>query len=189
MAAAGAAVVEDAGEATGTAAEALPAVPGGGPVLVEVRAQALLIGALRIGLAVVGLALARARGLEAGPATGLFLFGCVGFLLALLASRGRHRGASRDSGAEGPPPPDAVIEPLWRSLLEAAFPSTVGVTILTAISLGLNTSLAAVLAGMLAGLGLAALHAALQVALRERELDGQVLAERGRGARVFLRPA
>ncbi len=51
-----AAAVEDADEATGTAAEASPAVPGDGPVLVDARAQVLLIGGLR---------LARARELQA----------------------------------------------------------------------------------------------------------------------------
>ena len=180
--------MEDADEATGTAADAASAVPGEGPVLVEARAQALLIGGLRLGLAAVGLALARARGLDGGTAAMLFLFGCGGFLLTLVAGSGSRRTEERISSAKGEPPEDAVVEPLWRSLLEAAYPSTLGLTVVTSIALPLNASLAAVLAGILAGLGVAALLAAGRLVLWERELHGRVLAERGREGRVFLRP-
>jgi hypothetical protein len=182
------AAVEDADEATGTAAEASPAVPGESPVLVDARAQALLIGGLRLALAVVALALARARGLEGSTAGMLFLFGCGGFLLTLVAGSGSRRVEQRISAAKGAPPDDAVVEPLWRSLLEATYPSTIGLTIVTAISLVLNESLAAVLAGILAGLGVTAFLAAGRLVIRERELHARVLAERGRAGRVFLRP-
>jgi membrane-associated phospholipid phosphatase len=98
-----------------------------------------------------------------------------------------HRRAPRRG--QGPPPPNAVVEPLWRSLLKASYPSTIALTIGAAIALAANPSLAAVLAGILAGLGIAALIAVSRVYLWERELHGRLLAERKRGGRIFLRAA
>ena len=117
------------------------------PVLVDARAQALLIGGARIVLGVGALALARARGLDPGPAGGLFAFGCFVLLFALLAGSGRRRTDERIAEAKDPPPPEAVVEPLWRSLLKASYPSTIALTIGAAIALAVNPSLAAVLAG------------------------------------------
>jgi hypothetical protein len=156
------------------------------PVLVEARAQALLIGGLRLILALVVLALARARGLDLRPAVGLLAFGCFVLLFALLAGSGRRRTDARIAETKDPPPPDAVVESRWRSLLKATYPSTIAVTIGAVIALAVNLSLAAVLAGILAGLGIAALIAAGRVYLWERELHGRLLAERGRDGRIFV---
>lgn len=158
-------------------------------MLVDARAQALLIGGARLMLGVGALALARERGLDPGPAGGLFAFGCFVLLFALLAGSGRRRADGRIAEAKDPPPPDAVVEPLWRSLLMATYPSTIALTIGAAIALAINPSLAAVLAGILAGLGVAAFIAASRVYLWERELHGRLLAERRRGGRIFLRAA
>ena len=156
------------------------------PVLVDARAQALLIGGARLVLGVGALGLARARGLDPGPAAGLFAFGCFVLLFALLAGSGRRRTDDRIAEAEDPPPPDAVVEPLWRSLLKASYPSTIALTIGAAVALAVSPTLAAVLAGILAGLGVAALVAASRFYLWERELHGRLLAERKRAGRIFL---
>jgi hypothetical protein len=68
------------------------------------------------------------------------------------------------------------------------YPSTIGLTAVTAVALVVRPELAAVLAGILAGLGLAALWSAGQLALWERELGGRLFAERGKGGRVFVAP-
>jgi hypothetical protein len=157
------------------------------PVLVEARAQALLIAGARLVLALGTLVLAVARGLDAVPAAGLFAFGCGVLLFALLAGSGRRRADERLADAKTAPPPDAIVESRRRSLLKASYPSTIALTIGAAVTLAVSPSLAAVLAGILAGLGLAALIAAGRVAILERELHGRLLAERGRGGRIFLR--
>jgi len=156
------------------------------PVLVDARAQALLIGGARLVLGVGALVGARARGLDPGPAAGLFAFGCFVLLFALLAGSGRRHTDQRIAEAKNPPQ-EAVVEPLWRSLLKASYPSTIALTIGAGIALAANPSLAAVLAGILAGLGVAALIAASRVYLWERELHGRLLAERKRGGRIYLR--
>lgn len=138
-------------------------------------------------LALCGLALARARGLDPGPAGGLFAFGCFVLLFALLAGSGRRRTDARIADAKDPPPPDAVVEPWPRSLLKASYPSTIALAVGIVVALALNPSLAAVLAGVLAGLGVAALIAAGRVVLWEQELHGRLLVERGREGRIFLR--
>jgi hypothetical protein len=172
------------GGATGAEAP----VGGDVPVLVEARAQALLIAGVRLVLALGALMLAVARGLGAVPAAGLFAFGCGALLFALLAGSGRRRTDERLAGVEAAPS-YAIVVPRWRSLLKASYPSTIALTIGAAVALVLNPSLAAVLAGILAGLGLAALIAAGRVTLLERELHGRLLAERGRNGRIFLRAA
>ena len=156
------------------------------PALTAARAQSLLISAVRLGLASGGLALVRVRGVEAGAAAGIFALGAGLLLFTVLASARRRRMWRRIADAE-PAPPEASVEPWWRSLLAATYPSTIGLTGLTAIALGANPRLAALLAGILAGLGLAALGFAAQLAAWERERHARLLVERGRQGRVFLR--
>jgi hypothetical protein len=57
---------------------------------------------------------------------------------------------------------------------ERAAPSTVGVAVLAAISLGFQPMLAAVLAGILAGLGIVGLVACAEVTLWERQTGAQL---------------
>jgi hypothetical protein len=155
--------------------------------LVDARVQALLIGALRLAIAIVALALARLRGLEPGPTAGLFALGCGLLLVALPASVTRRPGRRRPAEAQ-PLPPGAAPLPHRRALALAMYPSTIGLSAVIAISLVLSPELAAVLAGILAGIGLAALYSAGQLALWERELGGRIIAERGHDGRVFLAP-
>ena len=49
----------------------------------------------------------------------------------------------------------------WQAALWATYPSTVGLAVLSAISLGFSAVLAAVLAGVIGGLGLAGVLTAL----------------------------
>jgi hypothetical protein len=79
------------------------------------------------------------------------------------------------------------VEPRWRSLAAATYPSTIGLTVLTAIALWPNPDLAAVLAGILGGLGVAALVSAAQLVAWEQQRRARLLAERGGRKRVFLR--
>ena len=82
----------------------------------------------------------------------------------------------------------AKLEPRRLSLARAAYPSTIGLILLIAMSLVLQPALAALLAGILAGLGGAALGFAAQLAAWERQRGARVLAEPGRRGRVFAAP-
>jgi hypothetical protein len=155
--------------------------------LVEVRVQAFLIATLRLAIAAAALALARVRGLDPGPAAALFALGAGLLLVALPASVSRRPGRRGPAAAE-PLPPGAVPLPHRRALALAMYPSTIGLSAVTAISLAVSPPLSAVLAGILAGIGLAALYSAGQLTLWERELGGRLLAERGHEGRVFLAP-
>jgi hypothetical protein len=156
------------------------------PVLVEARAQALLIAPVRLVFALAALALARARGVEPGVAVGIFALGAGLLVFGVLASARQRRAWVRIAEA-GAAPTDARVEPWRRTVLAASYPSTIGLVGLTAIALVADPRLAAFLAGVLAGLGLAALAFAAQLAAWERERLGRLLVERGRGGRAFLR--
>lgn len=67
-------------------------------------------------------------------------------------------------------PADARIAPPWLHVVHASLPSTVGVSVLAAVTLAFNPTLTALLAGILAGLGLAAL-------LRGYGIDGRLYLE------------
>jgi hypothetical protein len=73
-------------------------------------------------------------------------------------------------------------------LASSAFPSTVGVAALAAVSAATDrNTLTAGLGGVLAGMGLASLVGTVRVLLRERREGSTYYAER-RGKRVFVRP-
>ena len=135
----------------------------------------------------VAMGLARVRGLDPGPAAGLFALGTGLLLIALPASVTRRRGSRRVVEA-GPLPEGVPLMPHRQALALAMYPSTIGLTAVTAIALVVSPELAAVLAGILAGLGLAALYSAGQLALSEHELGGHLYAQRGLSGRIFLAP-
>ena len=180
MAAAGAAVAE----AGAAASAAEPDARGAAPALIEARAQALSIAAARLALAAIGLGAAIAFGARPGVAAGLFVLGAVLLLVAVLGGRRRRLVWLRLAEAE-PLGLPVTFESRRRSLLRAAYPSTIGLTVLIALSLWPRAGLAALLAGILAGLGAAALEFALQLAAWERRRGARVLVERGRAGRVF----
>ena len=164
-----------------TAAEAAAGAGGRGAIaskrLVEARANALLSVPVRGALALAGLAGARALGVALGPALGLFAFGTGLVLFPLLTSRRRRlfwAAVAEATPLDGP----ASVESRLRTTIRAAYPSTIGLTILMAIALAADPELAAFLAGTLAALGLgAAIHGA-----------EVVLWERSRGRRLLLGP-
>jgi hypothetical protein len=126
-------------------------------MLVEsVRLRLLLIGPLRLVLALVWLGAARAAGGSGSAA--LLAFAAGAFAMAFLIwndPRARLRRALPDNPAELPA--DASVAPAWRHAVHAAYPSTIGVSVLATVTLAFNPTLTALLAGVLAGLGLAAL--------------------------------
>ncbi|MDX6507881.1 MAG: hypothetical protein QOG06_2525 [Gaiellaceae bacterium] len=149
----------------------------GAPALVEARPQALLLAVLRLGLAAIGVAAAIVRGLDPGVAAALFAFG-LALLLVSVISGGRAQGLGpRLAGAETPPD-ERRVEHRLRALALATYPSTIGLTVLIAISLVVRPALAAVLCGILAGLGGVAFALAAQL----------VAHERGRGMRILVEP-
>jgi hypothetical protein len=149
----------------------------GAPVLVEARAQALLIAALRLALAAGGALAAVARGVDRGPAVGLVAFG-AGLVLFAVYAGGRPQRAALRFGDPEPVPEGAAVESRGQALVCATYPSTIGLTVLTVIALWPQPPLAAFLAGILAGLGVMAL-----VGLAR--LSGW---ERARGSRFFIEP-
>jgi ABC-type transport system involved in cytochrome c biogenesis permease subunit len=119
------------------------------------RARTLAVIPIRIGLGIVWLVAARLTGLATAPALLAFAVGLLGITFAALNDpRARFLGGDTDPL---PAPPDAVVAPLWRQALAATMPSTVGVSILAAIALVPQPTLAALLGGVSAGLGAAAL--------------------------------
>jgi hypothetical protein len=163
-----------------TAAEVAAGAGGRGAIgnsLVEARASALLIVPVRGTLALAGLAGARALGVAPGPALGLFAFGTGLVLFPLLTSRRRRlfwAAVAEAMPLDGP----VSVETRLRTTIRAAYPSTIGLTVLMAIALAADAELAAFLAGTIAALGLgAAIHGA-----------EVVLWERSRGRRLLLGP-
>lgn len=76
--------------------------------------------------------------------------------MAVLADpRGKLIRVSQPAGPRG------QHDPWWRAAVRATYPSTLGLALLSAISLTFGPVLAAVLAGVIGGLGLAGLLTAL----------------------------
>jgi hypothetical protein len=122
----------------------------------SVRLRLLLIAPLRLVLSIVFLAAARA----AGGATGatLLAFAAGAFAMAFLVPNDPRARFRRAPGEPAELPADASVAPAWRHALHAALPSTVGVSVLAAVTLAFQPTLSALLAGILAGLGLAAAY-------------------------------
>ena len=158
----------------------VPAPAGTVPTLAPAVRGQILIAGLRLVLAAAGLAAAVVAGAASGPALLGFAVGCFGFLVSIGSA---ERAFARAGDPEAAPP--HAVEPALRTLLAAAWPSTVGVAVLLAISLGVNAGLAALLAGVEAGMAAAALVTASRIRTRERALGGRLLIDR-RGRRAFV---
>jgi hypothetical protein len=143
--------------------------------LFEARAHALLIVPVRLVLALAGLTGARVRGVSSGSSVALFGFAAGLTLFMLLASRRRRLFWQHVADAV-PLDPVVPVAGWAQTVAEAMYPSTIGLTILTAIALPIDAELAAFLAGILAGLGLSALLWGLEIVTWERQ----------RGLRLFL---
>lgn len=118
------------------------------------RERTLAVIPIRVGLGVVWLAAARLLGLATAPALLAFAVGLLGTTFALLNDpRARFRGEVDPLAA----PADAIVAPRWRQALAATIPSTAVVSMLAAIALVPQPTLAVLLGGVSAGLGLAGL--------------------------------
>jgi hypothetical protein len=93
-------------------------------------------------------------GLATAPALLAF---AVGLLVITFAALNDPRARFLRNAEPFRAPPEAIIAPRWRQALAATLPSTVGVSVLAAIALVPEPTLAALLGGVSAGLGLAAL--------------------------------
>ena len=158
----------------------------GAPALVEARQQALLIAALRGLLAAAGVAAAMARGVQGGPAFGLVAFGAAIVLLSIYGGGRPARSAVRFANPE-PAPADAHMQASWRGLAEAAYPSTIGLAVLTAIALWPQPPLAAFLAGILVGLASMSLVGFARLTALEHARRSRILIDY-KASRVFETP-
>src|SRR3954454_10543831 len=158
----------------------------GAPALVEARQQALLIAALRGVLAAAGFAAAIVRGVHPGPAVGLFLFGAALVLVSIYGG-GRPAGSAAKFADPEPKPAEARMQTPWRGLAEAAYPSTVGLAVLTAIALAPHPPLAAFLAVILGGLAAMSVIAYTKLTLLEHARRSRILIDY-KASRIFETP-
>jgi hypothetical protein len=148
-----------------------------------VRRRLILITPVRIvlGLALVGVAFggdAPARSVVLA-----FLVGAVFIALAALADR--RVLLLRPPREPEPLPFDSVPEADWRIALEAAVPSTVGVSVLAAVALAAgNEVLGALLGGAVAGMGIASAVSLVPLLAWEHKQAKRLYA--GRGGRRFV---
>jgi hypothetical protein len=149
--------------------------------LAPALAGQLLLAPVRLVLGALGLLAALLRGLDGGPALVAFALGALGFAVVLLSAERYFLQVEQPDAA----PADAEVQSLRETLRTAVWPSTVGVAVLLAISLGANPTLAALLAGVLAGMGIAALLSAGQTYMSERALGGRLLVDR-RQKRLYV---
>jgi hypothetical protein len=157
------------------------------PALIEARLQTLLIGIVRVVLAAAGLAGAIGLGERSRAAAALFAAGALIVLVAIMSGRRGRLVWQRLAQAE-PLGAEPRLEPRRVILARAAYPSTIGLTVLIAAALAFPPALAALLAGILAGIGGTALGFAAQLAAWERQRGVRVLAESGKGGQVFEAP-
>ena len=157
------------------------------PALVQVRAQALLIAIVRLVLAAAGLSASIARGTSTGVAAALFGLGAGVLLIARLGG-GRGSGAWDRLKKAQPLPRGAQIESRARSVLRAAYPSTIGLSVLIVVALAIDSAVAAVLAGILGGIGGVAAGFATQLEVWERRRGVRIFGEPGGGGFVYEAP-
>jgi hypothetical protein len=127
----------------------------------SVRLRLLLIGPLRLALGIAWLLAARAAGGSTGAA--LLAFAAGAFAMAFVVPNDPRARFRRASAEPAQLPADASVAPAWLHVVHAAFPSTVGVSVLAAVALAFQPTLTALLGGILAGLGLAALLSAYRI--------------------------
>lgn len=141
----------------------------------SVRLRLLLVAPLRLLLSIVFLAAARAAGGTSGAT--LLAFAAGAFAMAFLVPNDPRTRFRKAPGEPAELPADASVAPAWLHALHASLPSTVGVSILAAVTLAFQPTLTALLAGILAGLGLAA-------AFRAHAIDGSLYVD-PRGGELF----
>jgi hypothetical protein len=141
------------------------------------RQRLALITPLRLGLGGVFLAFALAGDTAARSVVVAFLVGAAFVAFAALADR-RSLLVGRPAQPEALPS-GAVRDPGWRVVLDAAYPSTLGVAVLATIGLiAGNEVLGALLGGAVAGLGIASGVGLVPLVAWERE----------QGVRLYVGP-
>ncbi len=122
--------------------------------LQSLRMRTMLVVPIRLVLGAAWLAGARLAGAAPGPAYAAFGIGAV--VVAFVALNDPRARLVRRDPRPLPDGEEIRLDPRWRHALAAAFPSTVGLSILAAVTMAYRPILTAVLAGATAGLGLAA---------------------------------
>jgi hypothetical protein len=158
------------------------------PRVVRVSSQLGIVSSLRLLLGAAGLVGASLDGLRTRSLLAEAAFGGVLFLFAVFIPGGRRAPWAAD-GAAVPLLGAVEAEPRWRTAIIAAYPSTVGVAVLSAIAFAFDVRLVALLAGVLVGMGLGSLGAAARVLQREREQRIRLYLDRRSPARRYRGPA
>lgn len=118
----------------------------------SLRDRALYVTPIRVGLGGVWLAAARFAG--AAPSGAVLAF-AGGALVTVIALFNDPRTAFLPREEPRPAPADADVASPLQQALRATMPSTFGVSVLAAMALAVQPTLAAVLGGISAGLGIA----------------------------------
>lgn len=127
-------------------------------MLVEsLRLRLLLIGPLRLALSILWVVAARADGARSDATLLAFVAGA--FASAFLVANDPFIRFRKATGSAAELPADATVAPAWLHVFHAAIPSTIGVSVLAAITLLFQPALTGLLAGLLAGMGVVALLA------------------------------
>jgi hypothetical protein len=155
--------------------------------LVELRAYFLLIQPVRLVLGLLGVAAARALGVSPGSSIWLFGLGGVLFGLGMLTTRKSGAFFERAGSAQQVDGTRAT-ESRLRTLARSAYPSTIGVSALTAIALPINAALAALLAGILGGMAVVGAMFALELVQWEQSRGVRLFALPGQSRELFARP-
>ena len=156
--------------------------PDTAPSVVGASQQLLVLVPIRLALGVGGLGAALALSSRHGAIALAFALGTFAAAVVLAADR---RFALRALEQPVPLPRDAHIVSLAEAAASGVLPSTVGVSVLAAIALAVNRTLAGLLAGVVAGMGLAGLTAWYRVAAVERAGRARLYVERGGRKRLF----
>jgi len=120
----------------------------------SLRDRALYVTPIRLGLGIVWLVAARLAG---GPPTGTVLAFAGGALFTVIALFNDPRAAFLRREEPQPAPEGVRVAGKLEQALRATMPSTFGVSVLAAMALVIQPTLAAILGGISAGLGLAGL--------------------------------
>jgi hypothetical protein len=127
-------------------------------MLVEsLRLRLLLIAPLRLVLSILWVVAARADGARSDATLVAFIAGA--FASAFLIANDPFIRFRKATGKAPELPTEAIVAPAWLHVLHAAIPSTIGVSVLAAITLLFQPALTALLAGLLAGMGVVSLIA------------------------------
>ena len=156
------------------------------PLVAASRTRLALVTPLRLALGVVVLGVALAEGAVSDSALAAFGLGAAFSAFAIAGDR-RALLVGRDPPA--PLPDDARLAPAWRTALDAALPSTVGVAVLAAIALVIGQQvLAALLGGAEAGMALVGGIALAQLVEWERREGARLMVEVGPRGRLWVSP-